>query len=622
GVDMASSTGKMVLRLELVNLEKPREALLEVDSYQGEVTQEEEPDEVDHQSDTQSWHCHGFSWGKGKGGKGKCKGGKGKFGWRGGWGHQGQDHPWWAWRAHRHWSNGEQTESCQQEHPWWAWHAQHWSCDEPAESVAAALSPQALASAVVCALPRILAKVREQAPEAIGQPLCAAWNFLPAVGEALQELWSLLGRNKLQKAEEHLARFLAEVTPSNAGHFLLSFFTELEALGFDEKLQLLATFFESQHDRLRKILQRLEDRLPFLPGLLVHHGVTCDGCGANPILGPRFKCQTCPDYDLCGACYARKTELHLGKCASHDFECKMSEATHRLHMKLMAHASKACGPLALVLSMFGQGQKGKGKAKGKGKCAAAEVVPEKSSSNPGTQASCATPGCNYQPTWHSEYCCKACKKGCGAHGPRCDKVSNEDSDRAAALNAKQDAKDHTSSEDSDSKTAPAQGKRCATEGCQYEATRGDHCCKACEKGKRCGHGQRCQHVIFKGEPVVMCKWEAAKPCVALPDSSEDSDSKAMDAKAKRCATEGCLYEATKGEYCCGACAKGKRCGHGRHCEHTLFKGNEPEIKKVACKPCAASGCNYQVTWHETHCCYACEAHGPSAHGPHCEKVEQ
>ena len=92
----------------------------------------------------------------------------------------------------------------------------------------------------------------------------------------------------------------------------------------------------------------------------------------------------------------------------------------------------------------------------------------------------------------------------------------------------------------------------------------------------------------------MCKWEAAKPCVALPDSSEDSDSKAMDAKAKRCATEGCLYEATKGEYCCGACAKGKRCGHGRHCEHTLFKGNEPEIKKVACKPCAASGCNYQA----------------------------
>eukprot|EP00741_Cyanophora_paradoxa_P020586 tig00021275_g19870.t1 len=34
----------------------------------------------------------------------------------------------------------------------------------------------------------------------------------------------------------------------------------------------------------------------------VHRGVTCDGCQMNPIVGPRFKCLQCKDYDLCSAC--------------------------------------------------------------------------------------------------------------------------------------------------------------------------------------------------------------------------------------------------------------------------------------------------------------------------------
>ena len=38
----------------------------------------------------------------------------------------------------------------------------------------------------------------------------------------------------------------------------------------------------------------------------IHHGVTCDGCGMYPILGLRFKCSTCPDFDFCENCEGKK----------------------------------------------------------------------------------------------------------------------------------------------------------------------------------------------------------------------------------------------------------------------------------------------------------------------------
>jgi sequestosome 1 len=34
---------------------------------------------------------------------------------------------------------------------------------------------------------------------------------------------------------------------------------------------------------------------------MIHYGVTCDGC-QGPVVGIRFKCMICPDYDLCSVC--------------------------------------------------------------------------------------------------------------------------------------------------------------------------------------------------------------------------------------------------------------------------------------------------------------------------------
>lgn len=42
----------------------------------------------------------------------------------------------------------------------------------------------------------------------------------------------------------------------------------------------------------------------------VHASVCCDGCEQSPILGPRYRCGACHDYDLCGSC-------HRQRCAGH-----------------------------------------------------------------------------------------------------------------------------------------------------------------------------------------------------------------------------------------------------------------------------------------------------------------
>jgi hypothetical protein len=33
-----------------------------------------------------------------------------------------------------------------------------------------------------------------------------------------------------------------------------------------------------------------------------HDGITCDGCGASPLRGVRYRCAMCPNSDLCTAC--------------------------------------------------------------------------------------------------------------------------------------------------------------------------------------------------------------------------------------------------------------------------------------------------------------------------------
>ena len=43
---------------------------------------------------------------------------------------------------------------------------------------------------------------------------------------------------------------------------------------------------------------------------IVHRGVTCDGCGKHPLVGIRYKCGVCPNFDYCEECEKKEAMKH------------------------------------------------------------------------------------------------------------------------------------------------------------------------------------------------------------------------------------------------------------------------------------------------------------------------
>jgi hypothetical protein len=66
--------------------------------------------------------------------------------------------------------------------------------------------------------------------------------------------------------------------------------------GMPERLQAIRTLFFPFLNNIKVPEEEAND------GVAVHKSFICDGCGMNPIVGPRFHCSVCPDYDLCENC--------------------------------------------------------------------------------------------------------------------------------------------------------------------------------------------------------------------------------------------------------------------------------------------------------------------------------
>ncbi|XP_051486911.1 sequestosome-1 isoform X3 [Apus apus] len=82
---------------------------------------------------------------------------------------------------------------------------------------------------------------------------------------------------------------------------------DLIAFSTDEELEMAMPFVQDGVFRVyikEKKECRREHRAPCSqepPRDMVHPNVICDGC-EGPVVGARFKCTVCPDYDLCSAC--------------------------------------------------------------------------------------------------------------------------------------------------------------------------------------------------------------------------------------------------------------------------------------------------------------------------------
>ena len=46
------------------------------------------------------------------------------------------------------------------------------------------------------------------------------------------------------------------------------------------------------------------EKMEAVKGVEVHDGIYCDSCGMKPIIGPRYKCDECSDYNYCLGCKA------------------------------------------------------------------------------------------------------------------------------------------------------------------------------------------------------------------------------------------------------------------------------------------------------------------------------
>lgn len=46
------------------------------------------------------------------------------------------------------------------------------------------------------------------------------------------------------------------------------------------------------------------------PKKTIHKNVQCDGCYINPVVGTRYMCLNCNNYDLCERCFEKRKDLH------------------------------------------------------------------------------------------------------------------------------------------------------------------------------------------------------------------------------------------------------------------------------------------------------------------------
>uniref|UniRef100_A0A4W2F7W1 Sequestosome 1 n=1 Tax=Bos indicus x Bos taurus TaxID=30522 RepID=A0A4W2F7W1_BOBOX len=95
---------------------------------------------------------------------------------------------------------------------------------------------------------------------------------------------------------------------------------DLVAFSSDEELTMAMSYVKDDIFRIyiKEKKECRRDQRPScaqeVPRNMVHPNVICDGCN-GPVVGTRYKCSVCPDYDLCSACEGKGLHREHGKLA-------------------------------------------------------------------------------------------------------------------------------------------------------------------------------------------------------------------------------------------------------------------------------------------------------------------
>lgn len=76
-----------------------------------------------------------------------------------------------------------------------------------------------------------------------------------------------------------------------------------------DRIEYLTTTFDNNCEKMKK-LKKINQIYLFEANHQVHHGVKCNGCQDEPIIGVRNICSQCKDYNLCWACFGNYHPEH------------------------------------------------------------------------------------------------------------------------------------------------------------------------------------------------------------------------------------------------------------------------------------------------------------------------
>ena len=123
-----------------------------------------------------------------------------------------------------------------------------------------------------------------------------------------------LKKNKIELKQEEKDFFMNYPKLCNDVYRRIFSFTQtikIEMKKFVEDIQMVQKNQKQILCPLRKKLQEKENKKKEeLRNLEVHYAVTCDGCQTAPIIGKRYKCEICPNFDFCEKCFEKEKENH------------------------------------------------------------------------------------------------------------------------------------------------------------------------------------------------------------------------------------------------------------------------------------------------------------------------